>query len=823
MKTSKSNPWSKAATLFVSSLCQLLLLHSQASAQLLEQSSQTVRAGISQEASTALRDGIRIPWTTGRIDGTPDPADRFTTEPAFPHLTFDEPVAMCAIPGHEMFCVATRRGKLYAFDNRSDVRHAQLLLDVKKTVYGVAFHPDFENNGYFFITSFDNPSRFDATGAQLSRFQVTNFEKADITASTEQTILTWPSGGHNGGCIRFGLDGYLYISVGDGSGMGDTLETGQDITDLSGSILRIDVDHPFHEQLYSIPKDNPFVLVKGARGEVWSYGHRHVWKFSFDRQNRLWAGDVGQDLWEAVYVVESGGNYGWSVKEANHPFRPNRTLGPTPIRLPIVEHSHSHFRSVTGGYVSYTTRLPELNGAYIYGDYDTGAIWALKYEKQQVGMHEKLADTQLRIVAFAQDADGEVLLVDYVGGKIYRLVPAPPPATQPSIFPRLLSETGLFSSTQDHVPAPGLIPYSVNAPLWTDGASKDRFIALPDLSQIEFDAVFYPHQPDYPDLGWRFPDGSVLVKTFSIALDETRPNELHRLETRILQFRQMPGNDDRYGAQVWNGYTYVWNDEQTDAYLLDDESMDRELSIVDPQATGGIRKQTWHFPSRSECALCHTMGSKYVLGVTTLQMNKEHDYGSHRENQLSLLERLSVFTSPLSKKPAQLPALAYYHDQSQPLHLRARAYLHANCAHCHRKWGGGNADFELQASLPLTDTGLINALPGQGTFNISDPRILVPGAPERSLLLTRMLLQGEGKMPHIGSTVLDTSALPIIGDWIGSLDTPSELELSGAIRPRMQNERSDRRLKFTRLALSLLGTLTLMFYWRRCTANTSDS
>src|SRR5262249_19550759 len=162
-----------------------------------------------------------------------------------------------------------------------------------------------------------------------------------------KVILTWKSGGHNGGCLRFGPDGYLYLSTGDGSGIADELQTGQDLTDLLGSILRIDVDRTDPGKAYRVPDANPFVHFPGTRVEVWAYGIRQCWKVSFDTATGdLWAGEVGQDLWESVYRIEKGGNYGWSVTEGSHPFRPERKKGPTPILKPIVEHDHSEFRSL---------------------------------------------------------------------------------------------------------------------------------------------------------------------------------------------------------------------------------------------------------------------------------------------------------------------------------------------------------------------------------------------------------------------------------------------------------------------------------------------
>ena len=719
-------------------------------------------------------------WTSGNIHGTPEPPDPYRTENAFPKLQLFEPLSVGLVPGQNRFGVATRPGKIYSFEIRPDVAQADLLIDVKRTTYGLAFHPQFDENGYFYVTSLIDPPPAPDRGSRLSRYKVSATQPPTADLASETIILEWPAGGHNGGCLRFGPDGYLYLATGDGSGIADELQTGQKIDDLLGAILRIDVDHTVDGKNYAIPSDNPFAGRAGARPEIWSFGHRQIWKFSFDPPaKRMWAGEVGQDLWEMVYLIRRGGNYGWSVREGNHPFRPTRPQGPGEFELPVVEQPHSDFRSITAGYVYNSDRLPELKGAFIYGDYDTGRLWMLRYEGDRGGgkvlEHRQLADTQVRPVEFAQDRAGEVYLVDFAGGGFHRLVKAPPEvATKP--FPRKLSETGLFS-TKDNAPAQGLIPYSVNAPLWSDGAEKERFLALPGDSQIEFDKVVYPHGPTYSDLGWRFPDGAVLVKTFSLGQ--------RRLETRILQHRTMPGNDDEYGAQYWFGYTYVWNDEQTDAELLGPAGLDREYSVADEKAPGGQRKQVWHFPSRAECTLCHTMAAKYALGVTTLQMNKDHNYGGTLANQLATLEHLGVFKEKLPKPPAELPSLVDYRDASQDRHLRARAYLHANCAHCHRKWGGGNAEFELQASIPLTLTKAVDTPPGQGAFNLREAKIIAPGDPDRSLILHRMQLTTLGRMPHVASNLVDREAAELLRAWLTDLSDPDLLKKPGALHPRL--------------------------------------
>jgi len=241
-----------------------------------------------------------------------------------------------------------------------------------------------------------------------------------------------------------------------------------------------------------------------------------------------------------------------------------------------------------------------------------------------------------------------------------------------------------------------------------------------------------------------------------------------RLETRLLHFQQLEGTEE-VGDQYWRGYTYIWNDEQTDAVLAEAKGADRSFKIKDPKAPGGSREQTWHFPSRSECILCHTMPAKYTLGVNTLQLNRDYDYGGVIANQLSTLDHLGIFTKPLPEAPEKLPRLYDYEDEKVDLDKRARSYLHANCSHCHMKWGGGNAEFLLLATLPLKETGTIGTRPGQGAFDIPDARILAPGEPERSIIHHRMTRLGLGRMPHVASLAVDEKGVKLIHDWIKQL------------------------------------------------------
>jgi uncharacterized repeat protein (TIGR03806 family) len=708
----------------------------------------------------------REKWTTSRVFGSPDPPPPYRLEKVF-KIGFEQALELSIIPNSDRWVVAERYGKIYTLSTDPKKARKDLLIDLKRTVYGVVMHPQFAKNGYFYVTSIMNPDKDEPNGSRLSRFKVRRSDPPQADPKSELVLLTWPSGGHNGGCIRFGPDGYLYLGTGDGSGIADGLNTGQDISDLLASLLRIDVDKHDPGRNYRVPSDNPFVKHKGARPEIWAYGLRQPWKFSFDKASGdLWVGEVGQDLWESVYRIQKGGNYGWSVREGSHPFRIDRKVGPTPVLPPVVEHPHSEFRSLTGGYVYHAKRLPELKGAYVYGDYDTGRVWMLRYDGKKVSDHRELARSSYRIVAWGQDHDGEVYALDFMGGGIYRLVANPPTRGDGATkFPSKLSETGLFASTKDLKPAKGLIPYSVNSELWSDGAIKERYLAIPGDGKIEYNTVIYPQPAPGAQPGWRFPDNTVLVKTFFMEMESGKPGRRRRLETRLLHARRVPGTEE-VGDQVWYGYTYVWNDKQTDAELLDAKGADRKLVIKDAAAPGGKREQVYHFPSRTECTMCHTVTAKYALGVNTLQMNKDHDYGGVVANQLATLEHLGLFTRPLPDKPEKLPRLADFRDQTATLNDRARAYLHANCSHCHRKWGGGISDFQMLATLPLKETGMVNTKPGQGTFDLKDPRILVPGDPERSLLLYRMQTTGLGRMPHIASKVVDKQAVRLIREWL---------------------------------------------------------
>ncbi len=361
---------------------------------------------------------------------------------AYPNLRIDRPIVITGA-GDESgrLFVASQRGQIYWINQADEqVEEPNLFIDlVDRVTYkdreneegflGLAFHPKFKENGHFFVyyTTTERPhisvvSRFTATGKDHS--------VGDPASEVEIMRIPQPFWNHNGGTLAFGPDGYLYIALGDGGKGNDPLQSGQDLSKLLGSILRIDVDQASGDLKYRIPDDNPFVNQSNAWPEIYAYGIRNVWRMSFDpKTHDLYAADVGQNAWEEVNVINRGGNYGWSLREANHKFtlgEGNKGSDPRPDLIdPLVEYPHTDDwgKSVTGGAVYRGTRTPMLDGYYLYGDYVTGRLWAMKYDRESKSVSENrpIAWTNLPVFTFGQTDDGEVLMSTMMGGgRIYR-------------------------------------------------------------------------------------------------------------------------------------------------------------------------------------------------------------------------------------------------------------------------------------------------------------------------------------------------------------------------------------------------------------------
>ena len=704
----------------------------------------------------------RIPWTTSRITGSPDPPLPYVTERAFPSLKFDKCLDITSTPGSDRLFVLEQSGKIFSFPNNPDVKAADLVVDLKKELkglsntYALVFHPNFEKNRYCYVCCLRGANQED--GTDIARFTVADTDPPTIDVNSEKTIITWRSGGHNGCSLKFGLDGCLYISTGDGAGPNppDTRRAGQDVSNLLSAILRIDVDHADDGKNYRIPADNPFVNLDGARGEIWAYGFRNPWRMSVDRRTGdLWVGDVGWELWELLDRVERGGNYGWSVMEGRQSTNPEWPRGPTPILPPTIDHPHSESSSITDGLTYYGNRLKELHGTHIYSDYDTGKFWGFRYENGKVVDHRELADTTHRVVGFGEDRGGEFYVLDHTAGTIHQLVPNPN-QDQNIAFPRKLSDSGLFSSVTEQVPAPGVISYSINAEPWADHAVAERFVAVPNELSIKA-----------TDKAWTFPKDSVLVKTLSLDMEHGNANSRRRIETQILHF---DGLD-------WKPYTYQWNDAQSDAKLLDARGAELSLDIVDSKAAGGKRKYTWRFSGRAECQRCHNQWSGPALAFITPQLNKQHNYGSAAASQLETFAHIKLIEKSVPSKDR--PQLANPRDASADSDGRARAYLQTNCAHCHRMHAGSAVLSKMHYDLPLEKTDMVGVRPTQGTFGIHAAQVIAPGDPFRSILFYRMSKLGGGRMPHIGSSEVDRDGIELIHEWIRNLPTEAAKDTTG--------------------------------------------
>ncbi len=695
----------------------------------------------------------RASSATCRLDGSPDQFPSLATEQVFPALAFDDPVQLTYAPdGSDRLFVVEQHGAIRVFPNQDDVTASTVFLDLGDVVQccneegllGLAFHPDYAANGYFYVYySVPSPRR-----SVIARFRVSaNPDVADGASGVVVMEIAQPYENHKGGQLAFGADGMLYVSLGDGGSGGDPQNRAQDLGTVLGKILRIDVDHVDSGLGYAVPPDNPFVGTAGARGEIWALGLRNPWRMSFDRlTHALFAGDVGQAEWEEIDLIERGKNYGWRRMEGNSCYDPPTDCNDGTLTLPLAVYGHAEGGcAVTGGFVYRGTRLPELYGAYVYGDYCTGKLWALRWDGAEATV-QPLASSGLNPSSFGEDRDGELYIVNHLAGTIHRL--RRPDGSPPGTFPLTLSATGCFADLATRAPAPGLVPYDVQSPLWSDGAGKRRFLVLPDGATIGH------HAPG----AWDFPVGTILVKEFTLELERGIPASARALETRFLVRR----------AAGWDGYTYRWNDAQTEAHLLDGASTET-FAVTDPARPGTPIAHPHYFPSRSDCARCHNAPAGGALGLQTAQLNRTHDYGGVVDNQLRAFEHVGLFGGCLPARPAGLPRLADPADANTALAARARSYLHANCAQCHRPDGTAPTAIDLRAETAFADTGLCDALPAAGDLGDPANRLVKPGHAEASILWLRAAMRGDDQMPPLATLAPDPFGRDLLGAWIDSL------------------------------------------------------
>lgn len=608
---------------------------------------------------------------------------------------------------------------------------------------------------------------------------------------------------HNGGDLHFGADGYLYMSVGDEANPNDTRKNSQRIDmNFFGGMLRIDVDkrpgnpepnahvNPSAAGLgysavngiprdeiplgsgnffarYSIPFDNPYVSISQGgkwngtfngvllgvdslpyiRSEFYAVGLRSPWRFSIDPPSgEIWVGDVGQDTYEELDIITQGGNSGWAFREGLHAGPKSAPAGFSPVD-PIWEYTHtgsaggdSNFKgnSIIGGVVYRGTRFADLTGNYIFGDQVSGHIWALTRPGGVVSVR-RIAG-QAALANFGTDpSNGDVLVSDYQGGRIMRII-----TTTPSTgFPTLLSETGLFADLADMSPSPGLLPYQPNLAFWSDYAVKRRWFTLPDTSRKMTWAR---------DGSWSFPSGQIWVKHFDLETDRGNPaSVLKRIETRLL----VKNDQGAYGV------SYRWNEAGTDATLASDGGEDFSVNLT---VEGAPYTQLWRIPSRSQCLTCHSPQAGHALSFNTRQLNLENTINGFTGNQLDLLYGQGYLANDPGS-PNLLPRHLRAGESQFPLEERVRSYLAVNCAYCHMGISStAPTAWDGRHEINLEETHLINVSSGLA----GDPfKLVVPGDPAHSIALHRLTATaGFTRMPPLGSQEMDQVNIALVTDWI---------------------------------------------------------
>ena len=606
----------------------------------------------------------------------------------------------------------------------------------------------------------------------VSRFVLTRQSDGQFAVSSEEILMRvrQPAANHNGGALVFGTDNLLYISFGDGGSGNDPWCSGQNPNSPLGKLFRIDVHSTATG--YSVPTDNPWyadpqtgtpygkcdnhingppdeaspardTLPDESRSdpcpEIIAMGLRNPFRMSFDAvEGHIWIGDVGQGRYEEVSHFAPQDwtnqprpiNFGWPYFEAvqsNAGLVNNSAACQRLATLNLIDETfepatyyydrgNGGGRSVAGGVVYRGTELGrDYFGRYLFADVLSGNVWfmANPYQASEVDVS---GDQESGLsfsfpYGFVEDDGGEIIAL--VGDPTQRRIQSSTPGTP---LEPLLSGTGCVDPTDPSQPAAGLIPYQVQVPLWSDGALKTRYLALPEGTQVTVQ----------PDGDLELPIGTVAVKAF------TTPDG-QRLETRLMV---------RHDDGGWAGYTYVWRDDQSEADLA-------------PGAVT-IESADWQVPSRTQCLDCHTTAAGGALGLELRQLNGEMIYAAtgRTANQIETWNHIGLFSAG-SETTSDWPSLATD---------GVRGYLHSNCSNCHRPGTPVPADMDLRFDTPLSAMGVCNVRPTRD--ETTDLRLLAPGAPARSLLSIRTQDLGTARMPPLGTKVVDTAAVMTIDQWI---------------------------------------------------------
>lgn len=735
---------------------------------------------------------------------------------AFPALRFEDPIRVVQPPGTNRLWVLCQDGEIWSVDKANPTAKT-LVLDIKDRcvghgegegdsgLLGIAFHPQFgqvgsPKRGHVYLWySFRPPGEGYSVSSynRLSRFTLTDgatsiFPNSEMVLINQYDRKTW----HNGGGMFFGTDGFLYLTNGDeGDEINDAQATdgfytnSQKINDgLFSGVMRIDVDmdparsHPIrrqprssatppagwpvsYSQNYYIPNDNPWQSAGGSYlEEFYAIGLRSPHSLTLDPvTGEALIAETGHDEQEEINKLAWGANYQWAFLEGNVPGPVPGVFGPGTSTPPI--HINAN-RSVDGsgmigGWVYRGSQFSaDLGGKYVFGDFISNKIWALDWQtpgapRRWLATVPRIPGSATGITNLSVDAQNEIYItVHGPAGRIYKLATTGATSTPPAT----LSATGAFTNLSTLIPTAGIVPYTVNSPLWSDGAEKRRWIAVPTNG-----APYSPSETvSFAATGqWAFPVGTVTIKHFEIPISQANPNLKRRLETRFL-VRTLEG---------WYGLTYRWRPNGSDADLVPENGVSEDITIA--QTDGSTRMQRWDFPSRENCMGCHNQQAGFALGVNTRQLNGSHTYPSTSltANQLATWSAIGMFNTTLtSGQIAGLAKAVAITDTTASLELRVRSYLDTNCAQCHQPGGIMRSEWDARFDTPLEEQGMVNVSPTNG-FGIDGSKIIAPGDPDKSLLYIRMndVDNPQVQMPPMGRNVRHDAAIGLLEQWIAQL------------------------------------------------------
>lgn len=566
-----------------------------------------------------------------------------------------------------------------------------------------AFDPRFSENPFIYVAYNSKPSTTARVRSHVSRFSADSSRRSFVPAS--ETVLfsfEQPNRFHHIGQLQFGPNERLYI----GSGDGHDRTFAQVSTDPRGKILELDVRA-------TPPEVRPYAL-----------GMRNPWRFAFDGSD-IWVGDVGWRTWEEINRISAaGGNYGWPIYEG--PTCLGDNCNEPGLIQPLHYFGHSVGTAVIGGDIYRGGRIGSLSGSYIFGIGSGPGLMALLAPN----FTTRIEIGQLpagRPTGFYRDQDGELFVFDTTGNAVWEVFAG---SGDEEPVPLLLSDTGCVEKQNPAKFAPGVIPYDVNQPLWSDGATKRRGLGLPDGSRIGVAT----------DGDFQLPAGTVTIKSFL-------------LDGKLIETRLMMNHPNDGG---WRGYSYEWTG--SDAVLVPSSGKIKTFTRISGKT------QKWRYPSRSQCMQCHTLAAGVSLGLETAQLNRSFHYPDGQiDNQIDVMERIGLFDRGLPPT-SQLPALAT--RTTGGVTAQARAYLHANCSHCHRPDGGARVTIDFRYTVATPDMNVCWVDPAIEDFGIPGAHLLTPGDPGLSIIPVRMNRRDRFGMPPTATRLIDKKMVATINDWI---------------------------------------------------------